>query len=189
MVDLQIRWAIADDAHGVAIVHVDAWRAAYRGLIDQDVLDGLSVDRRAEGWSRWIASSLSGQPTDGAESASHRLLVAESGNRIVGWAGFGAARDREMTHLGELGGLYVHPDLWSQRVGHALMVRVEEELLSEGWGEAYLWVLHGNNRAIRFYEQHGWIADGEEKVGEAGGARVLRELRHVRRLGDVSPRR
>lgn len=183
MVDLRIRWAGLDDARGVAIVHVDAWREAYPGLIDQSVLDGLSVDQRAEGWSRWITASLSGEPTDGSEGASHRLLVAESGNRTVGWAGFGAARDAELTHLGELGGLYVHPDLWSQRVGHALITRAEEELLAEGWSEAYLWVLDGNDRAIRFYEQHGWVADGQEKVDDAGGARGLRELRHVRRLG------
>lgn len=182
MVDLQIRWASADDAHSVAIVHVETWQAAYTGLIDQDVLDNLSVDQRVEGWSRWIASSLSQQPTDEGASVPHRLLVATSGDRVIGWAGFGAGRDPGMGHLGELAGLYVHPDFWSQQVGHALIMRVEEELLSAGWNEAYLWVLHGNSRAIGFYERHGWIADGEEKTGEAGGVQQLRELRHVRRL-------
>jgi len=180
MSDLSIRWAQPDDARGVAIVHVDAWRAAYPGLIDQHLLDGLQVDERAEGWSRWIARSLTGEPTDG--DSTHRLLVAELDGRVVGWASFGAGRDAGMTELGELAGLYVHPDHWSHGVGHALLERVEQELRADGRDESYLWVLHGNERAIRFYERHGWTADGGEKLEDAGDGRQLRELRHARRL-------
>ena len=182
MTGLQVRWATPDDAMGVAIVHVDTWRAAYRGLIDDDVLGALQIKQRAEGWTRWIASSLAGQPPVASSEAVHKLLVAEVGGRVVGWASFGAGRDDGMAHLGELAGLYVHPDHWSQHVGHALIARVEEELLAAGFSDAYLWVLRGNDRAIRFYEQHGWRADGAEKVGEAGSARGLHELRHSRSL-------
>lgn len=180
MSEVSIRLAGPDDARGVAIVHADAWRAAYRGLIAQHVLDGLQVDERADGWSRWIARALSGQSTD--EGVNHRLLVAELDERVVGWASFGAGRDEGMAELGELAGLYVHPDHWSRGVGHMLLERVEQEFSSGGREESYLWVLHGNERAIRFYERHGWNADGDEKVGDAGGAQQLRELRHVRRL-------
>ncbi len=67
-------------------------------------------------------------------------------------------------------------------IGHALIEHAELALRDEDWREAYLWVLHGNERASRFYERHGWHADGAEKVGAAGGATELRELRHVRRL-------
>lgn len=49
-------------------------------------------------------------------------------------------------------------------------------------GHHVLWVLHGNDRAARFYERHGWVADGGEKIADAGGAKDLRELRHSRRL-------
>jgi GNAT superfamily N-acetyltransferase len=146
------------------------------------VLDSLSVKQRAEGWSRWIQASLSGARTDTGTDTPHRLLVAEIGDRIVGWDSFGAGRESEASHLGELAGLYVHPEFWSKMIGHALMTRVNQELLTEGWDEAYLWVLHGNDRAIRFYEQHGWYADGIEKVDAAGGASNLRELRFRRVL-------
>lgn len=36
-----------------------------------------------------------------------------------------------------------------------------------------------------FYERHGWLADGAEKTGGAGGVTGLRELRHSRRLPGV----
>ena len=181
MGDLEIRWARLEDARGVATVHVDAWRAAYEGLIPAEVLDALRVEERTVRWSRWITSSLA----DDVESP-HRLLVAEADGRIVGWATFGAGRDDGMHHLGEVAGLYVHPDHWSKRVGHALITRVELELHAAEWSEAYLWVLRGNDRAIRFYEQHGWHADGEEKFGDAGGASGLSELRHRRALARAS---
>ncbi|MEP6482232.1 MAG: GNAT family N-acetyltransferase [Rhodoglobus sp.] len=184
MTGFRIRWAHTGDALGVATVHVASWKAAYTGLLDQDLLDGLQVEQRRQGWSRWIASSLSGQSTDGGGAEPHRLLVAESDDRVVGWASFGAGREPGMAHLGELAGLYVHPEQWSQHVGHALVVTVEEELRAAGWGEAYLWVLRGNDRAIRFYEEHSWNADGQEKFGDAGGATVLHELRHFRRLSE-----
>jgi GNAT superfamily N-acetyltransferase len=182
MDDLHVREATPNDARGIARVHVDSWRAAYQGLIAQQVLDDLRVDQRAARWSRWIASSRAGGPTDGDSGITHRLLVAETDDRIVGWASFGAGRDEGMADLGELAGLYAHPDYWSRRVGHALLTRVEQELLAAGWSEAYLWVLRGNDRAIGFYEQHAWRADGREKFGAAGGAQGLHEFRHRRQL-------
>lgn len=183
MVDPEVRWANSDDAREVAVVHVDSWRAAYPGLIDQPVLDALDVDERANGWSRWLASSLSGEQTDDSLSEPHRMLVAESDGHVVGWATFGAGRDQGAAHHGELAGLYVHPDHWSARIGHALLARVERELVAGGWAEAYLWVLRGNVRAACFYERHGWAADGVEKIVEGGGSAKLTESRRVRRLG------
>jgi len=83
MVDVQIRMAQVEDAQGVAVVHIDTWRAAYQGLVTQEVLDALRVDTRAARWSRWIESSLSGQPTEGMQGPSHRLLLAEVDGRAI----------------------------------------------------------------------------------------------------------
>ena len=87
-----------------------------------------------------------------------------------------------MQRLGELAGLYVHPDRWARGIGGALIRRAERELSEEGYPEAYLWVLRGNDRAAGFYTAHGWQPDGGEKLGEAGGATDLPELRHRRTL-------
>jgi len=167
---VQLRWASVEDARGVATVHVDAWRAAYPGLVPQEVLDGLSVETRTEGWTRWIGASL-------ADDDHHRLLVAEEGGRVLGWASFGAGRDEGAEGLGELAGLYVHPDAWARSVGRALITRATEELAALGFGSAYLWVLRGNERAGRFYERQGWLDDGGRKTVDG-----LEELRRSRSL-------
>jgi GNAT superfamily N-acetyltransferase len=179
---LTITWATPEDAHGVAVVHVDAWRRAYAGLVDQDVLDAQSVPKRTEMWRTWIERSLVGESTDAYGPVAHRLLVAKADGEIAGWATFGGGRDTGSEDLGELAGLYAHPSRWSQGIGHALISRVEDELRREGYARAYLWVVHGNERAIRFYESHGWAADGGEKFGEGGSVRGLHELRHSRAL-------
>ncbi len=183
---VQVRWARQEDAAGVARVHVDGWRAAYAGLIDQAVLDGLDIDRRTAMWQGWITRSLAGLPPEGYEEPAHRMLVAEGPDGVLGWATFGPGRDHGQTHRGEVAGLYAHPSAWSAGVGHALITRLEKELASEGVSDAYLWVLAGNDRAIRFYESHGWHADGAEKYGDAGGATGLHEFRHVRILAEAS---
>jgi hypothetical protein len=45
-----------------------------------------------------------------------------------------------------------------------------------GYSSATLWVLEGNARAIRFYEQHGWAHDGSvaEHAIAGGPSRELR---------------
>jgi len=179
---LNIRWATVDDAAGVAAVHVNAWRVAYAGLIDQAVLDGQRVDARTAMWQNWIARSLVGEAPSAYGGVAHRLLVAELAGEILGWASFGGGRDDDRVQFAELAGLYVDPTSWARGVGHALMERVQQELSAAGWTEAYLWVLDGNDRAIRFYERHGWHADGGEKFGEGGSVDGLHELRFVRRL-------
>ncbi|KNY07114.1 GNAT family N-acetyltransferase [Microbacterium sp. GCS4] len=179
---LVIRDATVRDARGVAVVHVDSWRSAYAGLIDQDVLDRQSVDARTEMWTTWIERSLAGESTDAYGPVPHRLVVAELDGRIVGWASFGGGRDEDLREQGEIAGLYAHPDAWSQGIGHALIRRAEDALRAEGWARGYLWVLNGNERAIGFYRAHGWAVDGAEKFGEGGSVEGLHELRMSRVL-------
>ena len=183
MSEFLVRPARVDDASGVARVHVDGWRAAYRGLLPDSVLDGLSVEDRSDRWTRWIAASDEESQSAAAVAQGHRMLVAEKDGGVVGWATFGPGRDEGMADHGEIAGLYVHPDHWSVGIGFALVTQVEAELRASGSTDAYLWVLRGNDRAIRFYEQCGWHSDGEKKIGSAGGVDDLQEERHWRELG------
>ncbi|WP_417555068.1 GNAT family N-acetyltransferase [Microbacterium sp.] len=170
-----LRPATVADADGIAEVHVLSWQAAYRGLVPQDVLDSLSVAERAASWARILAET------------PRRTLVAVDGERVVGWASFGDARDADAGEpdsrggTGELWGIYAHPDAWSTGVGHLLLTAVEQELTDAGHETAYLWVLAGNSRAAEFYERHGWHADGGMKT-DRRPRMVLHELRHVKRL-------
>ena len=74
-------------------------------------------------------------------------------------AGFVSLESTGSPEIGELDGIYLHPDFWDQGLGRRLMVLAVERLPQRGHREAILWVLDGNRRAERFYEAGGWQRD------------------------------
>jgi GNAT superfamily N-acetyltransferase len=172
MSPLLIRDARSEDADGIAGVHVRSWQAAYRGLIDQSVLDALSIDERAAGWRRIIAEPL---PT------SLGTLVAVRDETVIGWASLGSGRDPDGHADGEVYGIYADPTAWSTGAGHALLEAAEQRIAKAGHDRAYLWVLDGNERADSFYARHGWVDDGAIKIEERPEL-TLREHRRVKPL-------
>lgn len=172
MSPLVIREARTEDADDIAGVHVRSWQAAYRGLIEQSVLDALSIDERAAGWRRIMAAPL---PT------SLGTVVAVRDDRIVGWASLGSGRDPDGLADGEVYGIYADPTAWSTGAGHALLEAAENRIAAAGHDRAYLWVLDGNERADSFYARHGWVEDGAVKIEERP-AFTLREHRRVKML-------
>ncbi|KJQ55950.1 GNAT family N-acetyltransferase [Microbacterium sp. SA39] len=169
---LEVRDARVEDADAVASIHVRSWRAAYRGLIDQEVLDSLSIPERAANWRRFIAEPL---PT------SLGILVAVRDGAVLGWASLGSGRDVDGVDDGEVYGIYADPDAWSTGVGRALLTAAEERIVDAGHTRAYLWVLDGNDRADAFYARQSWELDGATKIDERAGF-TLREHRRMKML-------
>lgn len=155
MSELAVRDAVATDAAAVAAVHVASWQAAYDGLLPAAMLADLSVAERASALSRAI-------------DASEVILVAESGEQILGYASVGASRDQDGAGCGELNAIYVDPMHWSTGAGHALHEAAMTRLGDLGYDHATLWVLDRNDRAISFYHRHGWLPDGATKLDERG---------------------
>ena len=91
------------------------------------------------------------------------LVVAErdAPAELVGFVAF----DRSELHA-----LYVLPEQWGHGVG--------ARLLAAAGGVSVLWVLEGNARARRFYEQHGWEPDGVQRAHPTSAGVV--ELRYRR---------
>ena len=182
---VRVREATRDDARAISRIRVETWRAAYAGLIAQEVLDQLDVEseseRRAVSWIRRHADPRV------------RDLIAERDGTPIGWAAAGPSDDRERPHDGQLYALYALPSEWSRGVGHALLVAAEEVLRGAGFRHAHLWVLEGIDRAAAFYERHSWREDGGVMVDERviGGhtAFALHERRRVRDLAEALPGR
>jgi ribosomal protein S18 acetylase RimI-like enzyme len=163
-----VRPATVTDAPGMGRVHVRAWRAAYRGQMPDDYLDGLRASDRAAFW----AAAL------GRDDRPGVVLVAEGDGEVVGFAALGPSPDPE--GAGELFAINVDPAHWGTGAGRALLTAAQDELARLGFAETVLWVLPGNARARRFYELAGWAADGTERTVDALGA-VVPEVRYRRR--------
>lgn len=158
-----IRRAVPDDAPQLGEVHVRTWQIAYEGLIPQAVLDSLDFVARAARWR----TTLEDPANPG------RTWVTLEGDRLIGFASAGPAREDDAPAPLELWALYVHP----RRHGGGAGALLAEAAL--GSDAAFLWVLDGNARAIRFYEKIGFRMDGATKA-EAHGGVLLHERRMVR---------
>lgn len=164
-----VRLATEGDADEIGRIQVESWRAAYTGLMPQEVVDTFDVDRRQATWREWL-----GAPPR-ARSAT---FVVEDAGEVVGFAGVGPSRDEPAS--GELYTIYLHPSRWGSGIGRALIQRAEEAMRAAGFQTAMLYVLDGNERAERFYRAAGWKQDGQ-KVDEFHGATVT-ELRYRKAL-------
>ena len=147
-----MREAVREDARAIAEVHVGSWRASYKGMIDDEILAELDVDRRAAAWDELL------------DAADHRTWVVEDGGRI---AGFISARpsgdgDVDRERVGEIPMLYLHPDAWGKGAGRVL-IETAESHMAASFDQVTLWVLERNERARRFYELAGYRDDDGRK--------------------------
>ena len=151
---ISIRDARELDAPTIASIHVRTWQHAYRGLMPDAYLDGLSVSDRLAMWSEILERP----------APRTTLLVVETGGSIVGFAMAGPSGDDQASDAtAQLYTIYVEPGAMGHDLGAVLLRRTEQRLARFGFVEATLWVLTGNERGRRFYERHGWRPDGASK--------------------------
>jgi len=147
----RIREAEPKDARDIAEIHVRSWRAAYRGQLADDFLDGLNVEDRLE----MHRLALENPP------AEYRMWVAEEEGRTIGFAVTGKSEDADADdRTGEVFAIYLDPDRVGTGLGRTLFSHAVDDLRERGYRSATLWVLESNELARRFYEIAGWTLDG-----------------------------
>lgn len=156
-----VREARAEDAADIAAVQVEVWRTAYVSFLPPEVLEQLDVDEVRAAWERAITTPGEAQ-----------VLVATESGAVTGFAaGTGM----------EIATVLVAPR-WTRR-GHGgrLLGTLGEGLAAAGAERGVVWVAEGDEAGRSFFSAHGWLADGTVRTSHltAGGAGVLRELRHT----------
>jgi ribosomal protein S18 acetylase RimI-like enzyme len=162
-----IRTATAADARKIACVHVETWRAAYRGQIPDAVLDRLDVQRRAAFWQERLMA------------AREDVFVTEDGGSITGFCDLIPSRDKDADSrtAAEIAAIYILPQHWRKGAGRALCDSALAEARKRGCKIVTLWVLASNNRARGFYEAMGFRLDGATKIEKTADGHDLHEVR------------
>lgn len=135
----------ADEIDGKGYVHYKSWQETYAGLIDAEYLQKITEEKCKAIARKW---------TD-------NILVAKDGDKVIGFVGYGKYRDDTLADYGEVFAIYVLADYHGQKVGYELMNAAINKL--SDYKKIAVWVLKGNERAIKFYERYGFRFDGTEQ--------------------------
>ncbi len=135
-----------DEIDGKGYVHYKSWQETYTGLVDANYLETkMTLEKCIAIARKW---------TDD-------ILVAKDGEKVVGFAGYGKYRDDSLSDCGEVFSIYVLADYYGKKIGYELMSAALEKL--SACSKIAVWVLKGNERAIRFYERFGFRFDGRSQ--------------------------
>ena len=147
---ITIRKATEADIPTIAALHVEGWKGAYGGIVDQAYLDGLTVEKRIADWKGWLAAGES------------EVFIAEADGVPAGFVVTGRTKTPppgsspiRPSHSGEVYALYLHPDYWRRGIGTDLLKAAARNLKEKKHSTLCLWVLEANQRARAFYEKMG----------------------------------
>lgn len=137
-----------EEINGMGLVLCQGWHETYTGLVDRDFLNQITVEK---GVNR-------------AEAQKEHALISIMGDRVIGLVSFGPYRNEDAqddSKVGEIYAIYVLAQFHGKKVGYQLMNAALDRM--SGYDKIVLWVLQGNEKAIRFYERYGFQLDGKEK--------------------------
>lgn len=163
--NLQVVEMKPEDMDGKAYVHWKSWQETYNGLVDP----GYLKEQVTLEFCRNIARKW-----------PENVLVAKVDGKVVGFVGCGPCRDRAYAGWGEIFSIYVLRAYQKQKIGYALMNAAFDRL--DGVSHIALWVLQGNDTAIRFYERYGFVFDGVSQPITIGTPNTEQRMVYHRRL-------
>lgn len=155
MTVVDLRVATLEDAEAIARIHVESWRSAYAGMLPDDLLVGMSLEKQTRMWERMLR---------GGET----VMVAEDPRYgVIGFGSYGPNRSARSHFTGEVYTLYLLPDFQGLGIGQGLLRGLFGALAREGHEAALIWVL-APNPSRYFYEAMGGrpVARRNTKMGD-----------------------
>ncbi len=160
---ITLREALPSDAGRIARLHASSWRTAYRGALSDDYLaHAADADRQALWEARFKAPA-----------ANQHVLVAHSGDELLGFACFYANADDLWGGL--LDNIHVRADAQGRDIGSLMLHAIARHALARSpEAPMHLWVLQANTKAQSFYRRHGGEPVGDDIWIPPGGGQVPR---------------
>lgn len=141
---LEIREMRPEDMDAKAYVHWKSWQETYPGLVDEEYLARLSLEKCQDIARRW----------------PDNIVIAELDGKVVGFTGYGPCRNPGMDGCGEVFAIYILKEAQGLGIGRKLMDAAFAKLTD--YDTIVIWVLKGNDHAFGFYEHYGFQFNGVE---------------------------
>jgi ribosomal protein S18 acetylase RimI-like enzyme len=153
----RVRRAVPADAPAIALVHVEAWRETYRGIMPDAVLAALSAGDRERGWRASLESARADIAT---------FVAPDPDGAVVGFASCGPWREPAIGVTSEIYAIYVLGTAQRSGRGRALMAAAAGFLAERGVVSTGLWVARDNAVARAFYAALGGVELAAREIRE-----------------------
>lgn len=147
-----IRVASPGDLGVVGVLHVRSWQDAYAPYVPAAMLHSFTPETRIEEWRTAVARGVV-------------VLVAVRDDAVLGFGAVDPAPALDDAPSGDayLSALHTDPELRGGGIGVRL-VEALADLVRDSAEQLRVHVLDDNLDARRFYERHGFVADGTHKI-------------------------
>lgn len=157
MENVIIRKIEEKDIPSVVDIQIDGWRSAYKGIVDENVLNSMNRDERIKKRSN--------------DYNENGFIVAEINNEVVGFCRYIDSNKFTQDILDidcELLALYVKPELKYNGIGTKLFQFVTNKFKSKNKTKMILWCLKDNEPSKMFYTKMGGeiIKERTIEIGE-----------------------
>lgn len=169
---VRVRTVVAADADALRTLRLEALRLHPVAL----TTDLAETEARPPDYWRELIDRSGG---DGGEVT----VVADAGARgLAGMAGVFTSKQPKLAHAGTVWGVYVRENFRGAGVGEALVSACVRWARERGLITLKLWVMVGNESAIRCYERCGFVRSGIEPLAVRWEGRFYDEALMVLRL-------
>lgn len=165
-----IRPATPADAEAISAIHISARQQAYADFVSPQALSAMAKDVTPRMWAKRLPRGWG--------------LVAVEDGVVVGFV-YVCPNHERLPGVGDLEALHVDPVHQGRGIGGRLHDAGLEILTRQGFSSLVLWVLEGNERAMRFYRGRGWEHDGE-RAEDVGGFFLRFVRQSVSNRGEVA---
>lgn len=148
--DIVLRKIEYNDIPSVVDIQMNGWKAAYKGIIDDDILDAMNRDEKINR----MQNNYLDEP----------FIVSVINNEVVGFCRYVYDNHYSPDYPidCEIVALYVKPELKYQGIGTKMFDYVINEYKKLNKKKMIIWCLRDNHPSRRFYEKMGGKIIGEK---------------------------
>lgn len=141
--DYTIRLATSDDIEKIAKLYIKSWQKTYKGLLRQEYLDSLTVEKLCERWGSYILEPR------------HGIFVAVSEEELLG---FGAFKPyHRIDDCIYIESLHVDESCQGSGIGSAIIKTIYTVGSNEEYGQMAVCLVKGNDKARALYTKLGAV--------------------------------